>query len=223
MNSKLFLGLMIVGTFMFVAAPVMIAQAPYESTMGLIQKIFYFHVPAWIAMFLAVFVCGVSSALYLFRKNPVADRLAESAAEIAVLFGVIGLTTGPLWARKAWGVWWTWDPRLTMALILEMIFLAYLLLRWYGGPGSDKLAAGLGLFAMANVPFVYISVNVWRTIHPTANVVPSLATSAPGMFVPFVWCMVAFLILFIVMLAARTRLEEKRAEVEQLYLSLEDA
>ena len=222
MNQRVFVVLLAIGLVMFAVAPFWIAQAPYESTMGLIQKIFYFHVPAWIVMFLAVFVSGISSAICLFRRTPAADRLAFAAAELAVLFGVIGLTTGPLWGRKAWGVWWQWDARLTMALILEMIFCAYLLLRRYGGPGSDKLAAGLALFGMANVPFVYVSVNVWRTIHPATSVVPQLASSAPGMFGPFVWCAVAFLVLFAVMLSARTRLEELRAEVERLHLDLEE-
>lgn len=221
MNHRVFIVVLAIGLVLFVLAPIQIAWAPYESTMGLIQKIFYFHVPAWIVMFLAVFISGIGSALYLFRRIPAADRLAFAAAELAVLFGVIGLTTGPLWGRKAWGVWWQWDARLTMALILELIFCAYLLLRRYGGPGSDKLAAGLALFGMANVPFVYVSVNVWRTIHPTTSVVPQLATSAPGMFGPFVWCAVSFLLLFVVMLAARTRLEEQRAEVERLHLALE--
>ena len=141
-------------------------------------------------MFLAVFICGFSSAIYLFKEKPTADRLAVASAELAVLFGLMGLTTGPLWAIKAWGVWWQWDARLTMALILELIFLAYLLLRAYGRTGPRRSCRpGLALFGMANVPFVYVSVNVWRTIHPTTNVVPSLSSSAPGMFVPFVWCM----------------------------------
>lgn len=221
MVNRIFVVLLVLGLVMFGLAPVFIAQAPYESTMGLIQKIFYFHVPAWIVMFLAVFISGLASALYLFRGTAAADRLAFAAAELAVLFGIIGLTTGPLWGRKAWGVWWQWDARLTMALILELIFCAYLLLRRYGGPGSDKLAAGLALFGMANVPFVYVSVNVWRTIHPTTSVVPQLATSAPGMFGPFVWCAIAYLLLFVVMLVARTRLEEQRAEVDRLHLALE--
>ena len=223
MNSRLFLGLVAVTAVMFIGAPILIVGAPYESTMGLIQKIFYFHVPSWIMMFLAVFVCGIASALYLFKENPAADRLAVSAAELAVLFGLMGLTTGPLWAIKAWGVWWQWDARLTMALILELIFVAYMLLRAYGGPGSEKLAAGLGLFGMANVPFVYISVNVWRTIHPSTSVLPSLSASAPGMFGPMVWCMLAFLMLFLVLLRVRIRLEEHRYQVEELYLATDDA
>ena len=222
MNQRMFAGLSVVGLVMFAAAPLWIAQAPYESTMGLIQKIFYFHVPGWIVMFLAVFIAGIASAIHLFRHKPAADRLAYAAAELAVVFGIIGLVTGPLWARKAWGVWWQWEPRLVMSLILELIFCAYIMLRRYGGPGSDKLAAALAIFGMANVPFVYFSVNIWRTIHPATSVVPQLFTSAPGMFGPFVWCTVAFLVLFTVMLAARTRLEEQRAEVERLHLALEE-
>ena len=221
MNSRVFSCLLAVAAIMFAGAPILIAGAPYESTMGLVQKIFYFHVPSWIVMFLAVFVCGFSSAIYLFKDKVAADRLAVASAELVVLFGLMGLVTGPLWAIKAWGVWWQWDARLTMALILELIFLAYILLRTYGGPGSEKLAAGLALFGMANVPFVYVSVNVWRTIHPTTNVVPTLSSSAPGMFGPFVWCMVAFILLFVAMLTARVRLEEQRGRLEELHLALE--
>ena len=139
---------------MFAYAPVMILQAPYESTMGLVQKIFYFHVPSAIAMFAAAFTCGIASAFYLFRGRPDNDRVALAAAELTVLFGVIVLISGPLWARKAWGVWWDWDARLTSTFILWLIFNAYLLLRRYGGPGSDRLAAGIALFGMVNVPFV---------------------------------------------------------------------
>ena len=110
---KLFTPLAVVVALMFMYAPVMIANAPYESTMGLVQKIFYFHVPSWFAMFTAIGVCGVSSGVYLFKGRPSADRLAASAAELVVLFGLMGLVTGPLWGRKAWGVWWVWEPRIT--------------------------------------------------------------------------------------------------------------
>src|SRR5258708_39691403 len=107
---------------MFVAAPYLVAVAPEESTMGLVQKIFYFHVPSWMAMYTAIAVCGVGSALYLFGNNRLADGYAVAGAEVAVLFGLMGLVTGPLWGRKAWGVWWQWDVRLTSALLLELIF-----------------------------------------------------------------------------------------------------
>ena len=217
--TRAFLPLVGLAMALFAMAPVMIAWAPYESTMGLVQKIFYFHVPSWIVMFSAAFVCGSASAVYLFKEKPAADRLAVAAAELTVVFGLIGLITGPLWARKAWGVWWQWDARLTSALILWMIFVAYLILRQYGGPGSDKLAAGMALFGMANVPFVYWSVNVWRTVHPTTNVVPTLV---PGMRGALYWCAAAFVLLFITVLTARVRLEAQRAEIDRLYLALDE-
>ena len=219
MKNRTFVPLLVLAMLLFALAPVMIARAPYEATMGLVQKIFYFHVPAAMAMFVSAIVCGIASALFLFKEHRRADRWAVAAAELAVLFGAVVLITGPLWARKAWGVWWQWDARLTSTLVMWMIFLAYLLLRRYGGPGSDKLAAGVALFGMANVPFVYVSVNVWRTMHPTTNVVMTLA---PGMRGPFWWCVAAFMLLYVLVLAARARLEGERARLEELYLALED-
>ena len=204
---------------MFAYAPVMVANAPFESTMGLVQKIFYFHVPAWFAMFTGAFMCGIASGVYLFKGSRDADHYAVTGAEIAVVFGLIGLITGPLWARKAWGVWWEWDVKLTLALIVWLTFLAYLILRRYGGPGSEKLAAGVGLFGAANVPFVYYSVNWWRTIHPKTTVVPTLG---PGMRGTFWFCVLAFMLLTALIVAARVRLERQRTRLDELYLSLED-
>jgi heme exporter protein C len=209
----------LVAAAMFAYAPIMIAGAPFESTMGLVQKIFYFHVPSWFAMFTGAFICGIASAVFLFKGTRRADHYAVSGAEIAVLFGLIGLITGPLWARKSWGVWWQWDAKLTLALIVWLTFVAYLLLRRYGGPGSEKLAAGVGLFGMANIPFVYYSVNWWRTIHPKTSVVPTLG---PGMRGTFWFCVAAFLVLAALLVAARVRLERQRDVVDELYLSLED-
>ncbi len=201
---------------MFAISPFLIANAPYESTMGLVQKIFYVHLPSAWMFLLAAIVCGVASVRYLFRGDARHDRLAWAAAELVVLFGIVTLVTGPLWARKAWGVWWQWDVRLTASLIGWMVSVAYLLLRKYGGPGSDKLAAGLALFGMANVPFIYISVNYWRTIHPTTSVVPTLPTSFG---LPLWFSAVTFLVLFVLLLRARVRLEEQRAQLDALYLS----
>jgi heme exporter protein C len=184
-----------------------------------VQKIFYFHVPSWIAMFLAASVCGIASAIFLFGGCRLYDRIAVAGAELSVVFGLIGLITGPLWGRKAWGVWWQWDARLTSALVMWLIFVAYLLLRKYGGSGSEKLAAVLALFGMANVPFVYWSVNVWRTIHPKTSVVMTLQ---PQMGRPFLVCALAFVSLCTLMLATRVRLENRRAELDDLYLALED-
>ena len=203
---------------MFALAPWMINAAPNEVTMGLVYKIYFFHMPsAWMFMVAAI-TSGVASARFLFLKRSSADGWALAAGELAVLFGAFTLVTGPLWARKAWGVWWVWDARLTSSLMLFMIFVAYLLLRKYGGPGADKLGAGMALFGMANVPFIYVSVNYWRTFHPLTSVVPTLPVE---MGIPLWYCVTAFTLLFIVLLRMRTRLEHQRARVEALYL-LED-
>lgn len=219
MLHRLFLPMLVGGFTLVTAAPLLIAAAPPESTMGLIQKIFYFHFPAWMVMFLATVVCGVSSVRYLISRQPSADRLAAAAAELAIVFGLIGLVTGPLWGRKAWGHYWQWDARLTTALVLWLIFVAYSLLRRFGGPGSERLAAGVGLFGMANVPFVYWSVNIWRTVHPKTSVVMTLD---PGMRPALYWSLAGFLLIFGALLAARTRLEALRASIDDAYLSAED-
>jgi heme exporter protein C len=217
--KKLFTPLLIVAAAMFAGAPFLIIDAPYESTMGLIQKIFYFHVGSAMTMFAAAFVSGISSAIFLFGGRRSGDRAAVAAAELAAVFGLIVLVTGPIWARKAWGVWWVWDPRITSTFVLWLIFMSYLLLRRYGGPGSDRLAAGVALFGMANVPFVYWSVNVWRGMHPKTSVIPSLR---PGMRGPFWFCVAAFLLMFALVLTARVELEKRRSELEDLYLAVED-
>src|SRR5450432_2988936 len=165
----------------FLLVPRLILGAPVEPVMGFVQKIFYFHVPCATMLFLSTFTCAGGSIAYLFKGSEAGDRVAVSAAELAVLFGLMGLVTGPLWGRKAWGVWWQWDARLTTALLLELIFVAYLLVRAYGGPGSEKLAAATGIFGTATAPFVYKSVDIWRTVHPPTSVVPRLlANSMPG-------------------------------------------
>jgi heme exporter protein C len=219
MMKRLFLPMTVLAAAMFAYAPFLILSAPYESTMGLVQKIFYFHAACGMAMFAAAFVSGIGSAVFLFTKRASADRMAVAGAELTSIIGLIVLVTGPLWARKAWGVWWQWDARLTSTLVMWMIFNAYLLLRRYGGPGSDRLAAAVALFGMANVPFVYWSVNVWRTLHPKTSVIPSLQ---PGMRGPFWFCVVAFLLLFTVLLSLRTELEKRRQQLDELYLAADD-
>jgi heme exporter protein C len=203
----------------FLTAPFLINAAPYESTMGLVQKIFYFHAPSGMMMFLGAFVSGTASLIYLMKGRASADRIAVAASELTVLFGLIVLVTGPLWARKAWGVWWQWDARLTSSLLVWLMFTSYLLVRKYGGPGSEKLSAAVAIFGMANVPFVYISVNVWRTLHPKTTVIPSLAAGMRG---PFWFSVATFLCLFLALLALRVRLGEQQAEVDQLYLELDE-
>jgi heme exporter protein C len=207
-------------TVMFAVAPWIIDRAPYESTMGLVYKIYFFHMPSAWMFLIAAIVAGVASARYLFGKRQASDATAVAAAELAVLFGLLTLVTGPLWARKAWGVWWVWDARLTSSLMTFLIFVAYLILRRFGGPGSEKLAAGLAVFGMANVPFIYVSVNYWRTLHPKTSVVPTLPVEMGG---PLWFCVVAFLLLFLALLALRAQLERQRWRIDQLYLGQDEA
>jgi heme exporter protein C len=219
LGSRLIPILLGISIVMFGAAPFVIDTAPYESSMGLIQRIFYFHVPVAILLLVTGVLCGVASAVYLAKRTLRSDALAVSLAEITFVFGSIVLVMGPLWARKAWGVWWDWEPRLTLTLVMWMIFGAYLLLRRFGGPGSEVLAAAVGVFGSVLVPFVYWSVNMWRTLHPKTSVVPSLPAPMMG---PFLWCMAAFVVFTIALVIVRMRLELCRAALERAYVLLED-
>jgi heme exporter protein C len=220
--KTLFAPLVVVAAVLFAIAPFLIANAPYESTMLLIQKIFYFHLPSWLGMYCGLAVAAVGSIWYLFKGSKVADRYAASAAELVVLFGLNGLISGPLWARKAWGVWWQWDVKLTSALLLWLMFVAYLLVRKYGGPGSEKLAAAVALFGAAVSPFVYVSVNIWRTMHPKTSVVPDIIKNPQGMAAPLLVSMAAFVVLFTLLLNLRVALAERQDALDELYLALED-
>ena len=204
---------------MFAASPLVIANAPYESTMGMVQKIFYYHMPSAWMFLLGAIVCGIASGRYLATGNDRHDRTALAAAELTILFGLLTLVTGPLWARRAWGTWWVWDPRVTSSLVGWLIACAYLILRKYGGVGSDRLAAAVALFGMANVPFIYISVNYWRTIHPATSVVPTLPVS---MGAPLWFCVMAFLLLFILLMTMHKRLEEGRRRLDALHLAFDE-
>lgn len=219
MIMRFFVPILLVDMAMFAVAPWLIAMAPYESTMGMIYKVFFFHVPAAMVMLSSPIVCGIASARYLKTRNKASDHTAVAAAELTLIFGLIVLVTGPLWARKAWGVYWDWDVRLTSTLIIWMIFAAYVLLRRFGGPGSDRLAAGVAIFGAFNTPFVYWSVNVWRTLHPKTTVIPTLA---PSMRPALYWSLTAFVLLYLLLLSARRQLEAQRAQLDQIYLARDD-
>ena len=217
--KKLFLPLALVTAAMFAYAPIAIGKVPLESTMLLVQKIFYFHFATWMALTAVIAVCGVASLIYLFQGSKVADAYAVASAELVVVFGLFGLFSGSLWGRKAWGVWWQWDAKLTIALLLEMTFISGILVRKYGGPGSDKLAAAVGIFGLAVTPFVYEAVNIWRTIHPLTSVVPTLG---PAMAIPFWYCVTAYFLLLSVLLMLRVNLGKRQAALDELYLAYED-
>lgn len=209
----------VVAALGFVVVPQLILAAPQEPVMGFVQKIFYFHVPCASLLFLSTFTCAAGSIAYLFKGSEEGDRVAVSSAELAVLFGACVLVTGPLWGRKAWGVWWQWDARLTSSLLLVLMMVAYLLARRYAGPAGRKLSAALALFAAIDVPLVYKSVDIWRTVHPRTTVVPTLdARMRPAFWSSFALMIVVWSVLFTV----RLRLERARAQVAALRLDVED-
>jgi heme exporter protein C len=149
-------------------------RTPLEQELFFNQKIFYYHVPFALLLFASVFVCGIASAGYLKNRKGSWDDVALAAGELSVLFGAVVLITGSIWGRAAWGVWWQWDMRLTTSLLLWLIMVGYVLVRRFGGPGSERLAAGLAVFGMVDVPLIYFSVAIWRTVHPKAEVVKTL-------------------------------------------------
>jgi len=203
----------------FLIVPTMIIEAPIEPVMGFVQKIFYFHVPCAIMLFLSTFVCAGGSVAYLFKGSERGDRLALAAGELAVVFGICTLTSGPLWGRKAWGVWWQWDARLTSSLALFLMMLAYLIARKYGGAVGRKLSAAVALFAAIDVPLIYKSVDIWRTVHPKTTVVPSLDARMKPAF----WSAFALITLvWALLLTVRVRLERARTELAELRLDADE-
>jgi heme exporter protein C len=142
--------------------------APTEATMGDVQRIFYYHVPsAWTA-FLLFLINFVASVAYLIRRNPKADILALVSAEVGVVFCTVVLITGPIWARPVWGIWWTWDLRLTLTLVLWLIYVSYLVLRRFSTSSqTPKLAAVVAILGALDVPLVYFSIWFFRTQHPS--------------------------------------------------------
>src|SRR5271163_2951194 len=149
--------------------------APTEATMGDIQRIFYYHFPSAMMAFLFFFASFVASIIYLAsrRNHPqramAADAAALAGAEMGLVFCTLVLIQGPLWARPVWGIWWTWDARLTSTLILWLIYVSYLVLRKFTDPASGQtpvLAAALAIFGFVDVPIVYLAIRIWRTQHP---------------------------------------------------------
>lgn len=155
---------------------------PVEARQGLAQKIFYLHVPAAWSALLAFSLVGLASLLYLWLHDPRLDRFAAASAEVGVIFSAVMLTTGPIWAKPIWGTWWTWDARLTLTLFLFFLFVGYLALRAaIHDPGERaRFSAVVGILGMLLVPFIHLSVYLFRTLHPQPIVLKPSAPSLPG-------------------------------------------
>jgi heme exporter protein C len=193
--------------------------APIELQMGVVQKIFYFHAPAAYAMYLGFGLCVIGSALYLVKRSDAWEAVAVGGAEVGSVFCLIVLVTGPLWGRKAWGTYWTWDPRLTTTLLIGMIYVAYLLLRNLGATGEAerRFAAGLGILGGALMPIIHYSVQLWRGQHPTV-ITKKGGGLHPDMLVALLIGCAAMTALSVLLIWARARIEQGRQRVLSLEL-----
>jgi len=196
-----------------------LVAAPTEATMKDVQRIFYYHVPsAWTA-FLCFFANFVASIWYLAGRNPKADAIALSTAEVGVVFCTIVLVTGPIWAKPIWGIWWTWDARLTSTLVLWLIYVSYLLLRRYSTAGQNPvLASVLAIFGAVDVVFVYMAIRWFRTQHPQPVVGGGQGSGLdPRMMNALLINWAGFLALALLVIWLRYRLERLRQQVEEAH------
>ena len=191
-----------------------LAFTPIEARQGAAQKIMYIHATsAFIALYVAFVLLAVCSLLYLWLKDEKLDRVAESAAEVGLVFTTVVLVTGPLWGKTIWGAWWTWDARLTATLFLWFLIVAYLLLR---GAVEERgrrarYSAVLGILAAPLVPFIHLSVYLFRTLHPMPILLKPSAPSMPSeMVVTFLASFIAFALLFVALLRMRYRIATLR-------------
>ena len=198
--------------------------APDERTMHDAQRIFYFHVPSWIAMFVAFFIAVTGNVAYLITRSLRWDWLGVAGAEAGVVCCMIGLITGPLWGKPAWGIWWTWDARLTTTFVLWLLYISYLLLRTMVEEGDRRarISAVFGVFAFLDVPLVYVSNRFWRTQHPAPVFFGGPDSGVdPTMGKVLLLCVLAVVGVMTILLIDRYRLERMRYELGQLASEVE--
>ncbi len=199
-------------------------NAPLDSVQGVIQKILYLHVPCVVGAYLGFGITAVAGALYLWRRDARFDRVAAAAAEVGVLFCTLVLLTGPIWAKGTWGKWWSWDLRLTLTLLLYLIYVSYLLLRAFseGSERGARFAAVYGIAGLAVIPLNYFAIDLagGRAIHPENLGSGSLGA---GMGAPFAWGMLTSLAAFVHLLVRRTELGALRAQLAEREAALQES
>lgn len=206
-----------------------LVYAPLEAVMGAVQKVFYFHIAnAWIGM-LGFIAAGVAGVAYLVTKNLKWDIVELSAVEISLVFFSVAIVLGSIWAYPVWNTWWTWDWRLTSAAVLELIYLAYLMLRQ--GIEDPERRARFGavytLIGFLSVPFTFVVVRIFRDIHPViigsgGQGAQGSFSMTPHMLQTMFFCLFAFSIIFVTLLWHRIRLAQTQQKVEELKLKLSD-
>ncbi len=212
----------------FAATAMVFFYAPTERVMGAVQKVFYFHVAAgWVGM-LSFFVAAVVGVIYLIKKTPNLDLIGVAAVEIGIIFTLINIVTGAIWARPIWNAWWTWDPRLTTATIMELVYVAYLMLR----QGIDdperraRFGAVYAIIGFISVPLTFFSIRIFRTIHPVViggndPTAVGAFDMTPKMFQTLMFGIVTFSLLFVDLIWHRVRLGKFQNDVEELKIKLE--
>ncbi len=214
MSSKVWLGAS--ALLMMAALYMVFIYVPTEATMGIVQRIFYLMVPmGWLAL-LSFLILFVGSILYLAKREGKWDTLAYCSAEMGLVFATLTLVTGSLWAKPAWGVWWTWEPRLTATLVLWLIYLAYLIVRSYIAEEERRarFAAVIGIIGFIDIPIVILATTLWRGMHPKPLIFEGGLD--PAMLQTLLVSIVAFTALFFYLL--RERLSIKVAEAELVML-----
>jgi heme exporter protein C len=212
-NIEKFLGILALVTTL-VGSYVGLAVVPADAAQGNVQRLMYVHVPAaWLA-FLAFFVVFVMSVLYLIQRDERWDRVAASSAEIGVMFTVVTLLLGMMWGKPTWGVYWTWDPRLTTTAILLAIYVGYGALRSFADDGEKRArwSAIVGVIGFANVPIVYMSVTWWRTLHQPPS---SPRSVAPDILWTLMLNLAAFTLVYIYLMVRRIRFAKLEGELEK--------
>jgi len=190
-------------------------EAPLEKS-GIVQKIFYFHVPAAYAMYVGAAVCCVGSVGYLWTERVGWDSLARAGADVAVAMGIIVMTTGPLWAAKSWGTYWKWDPRITTSLLSVLVYVAYVVMRAFTGTGDGerKFASALGILGAANLPIIHFAVRKWGGTHPEVITGEGGGLHHPDFVRALLLGLSAFTLLSIVLVWLRTRQDQLATRLE---------
>jgi heme exporter protein C len=221
MKNRAFEALLAVtaATFLYLIWFVFFVVPPAQAAAGgMAQKILYFHAPAAYAMYLCGAVCGIASAAYLYSASDKRDAWARAGAECAAMFGAMVLVSGPLWAKKAWGVYWTWDPRLTTTLLSVLIYVALVVLRAFSGAGDAerRFAAALGVLGTVNLPIIHYSVRKWGGNHPLVVGGGGGGLKHPDMQAALGIGFGAMTLLAIVLLLLRAGIANSRARLDRI-------
>ncbi len=217
--------LLLAGALVLIDLYMIFEYAPTERVMGIVQRLFYFHVPVVLTSFISFAVAAVGSAVYLTRRSRAWDRLAYASAEVGLVYFTIAIITGAVWAKPVWGAWWVWDANGTLTFVLWLIFIGYLMVRAYA-PDADRgrrWSAVVGIIGAAAVPFVYKAADWWGGLHPERVTGPGAEGSLESaMLTTLLFSFAAFLVLYAALIAERTAQRKDEETIEDLRRAVGD-